>query len=810
VASLIAVLPWPRRKSGDRLDALRRSLAGRYRVERKIGEGGMAEVFLAEDLKHARSVAIKVLKPEIGSAVGAARFLSEIRVTAQLRHPNILPLYASGERGGFLFYVMPFVEGETLAERLAREGPMKADEAVRLVSQLAGALDYAHERGLVHRDIKPGNIMLERGQAVLTDFGIARAISRTTVWRARTGVTEPGKSPSNPIAESSEGPDGGRERRPKESRVTATGGAIGSPLYMSPEQALGRTDLDGRTDLYSLGCVAYEMLAGAPPFVAPTALVAMARHVGDPVPPLSRRRPDLPVRLIAAVERTLAKSPDERFPDMRAFVAELAASLDGGRAPAAERDAPKPTIAVLPFVDLAGDPEQAFFASGIHDAVIGELSKISSLRPISRTTMLTYQGVSSTIAEVASRLGVSAVLEGTVLRSGDRVRISLQLYEAPESLLWTETYERDLTDVLALHADVARSVARSIDATITAAEGERLNCCQPIDPGVYELYLRGRYQSAFVPTEAYRAIRYFEEAIERAPTFGAAHAGLARRLVWLASLGLEQGLDILPRAAAAAARAHVLDPSSADALAVLGYLRFVQDWDSAGARDALEEAVRLEPGNLDALVDLASHLYSVGAFDRADEVLARIEELDPFSPPTGLFRGWGLVMSRRFDDAVASLEASWDRHPGFPYLPVFAALSEVMRGNLDRALELARDAEALDPESRTLDFLNILAAVYAWTGAAEESRQVIARQDAQLSGENGAWFRWLARLILGDEAEALRWFDLAFEQRNPMLVLLPIHPIFEIARRHPIMGERIRAMGLVPAEGLAVSPATVR
>jgi serine/threonine protein kinase len=309
----------------DPFDSLKSALEDRYAIEREIGRGGMATVFLAEDVRHSRKVAVKVLKPELAESVGADRFLREIRTTANLRHPHIVPLYDSGQAAGFLYYVMPYVEGESLEQRLESERQLSVDETLRISSQVADALGYAHERGLLHRDIKPGNIMLERGHAVVTDFGVARAVSAA----------------------------GGE-------RLTSTGLAVGTPAYMSPEQASGDDRLDARSDLYSLACVVYEMLAGQPPFTGMTASVVMARHSLDPVPPLATVRPGLPAAVAMTVERALAKTPADRFPS----TAEWARALAMGPAPESATppasadvadSAARPTremelgIAVLPF-----------------------------------------------------------------------------------------------------------------------------------------------------------------------------------------------------------------------------------------------------------------------------------------------------------------------------------------------------------------------------------------------------------------------------------------------------------------------------
>jgi serine/threonine-protein kinase len=422
------------------LGLLTTALSDRYRIERELGAGGMATVYLAEDLRHQRKVAVKVLRPELAAALGHERFLREITTTANLRHPHILPLFDSGQAvappqgESFLFYVMPYVEGESLRDRLDREKQLPLDDALQIAREVADALSYAHQRGVIHRDIKPANILLESGHAVVADFGIARAI------------TEAGGT-----------------------KLTETGLAIGTPAYMSPEQAAGDGELDGRSDLYALGCVLYEMLAGQPPFTGPTVESLVYQHLTVDAPSVTNLRPAVPPQIAGVLERALAKVPADRFNP----VAEFADALHTGGAPSAAAPAKlrrwipvlatatmlaaiavifdiggiRPrgggglieSLAVLPLESLAADPGHEYFADGMTEALITELSKIEALRVISRTSVMQYKGARKSLPDIARELNVDGIVEGSVLRDGNRVRVTAQLIDAAaDRHLWAE------------------------------------------------------------------------------------------------------------------------------------------------------------------------------------------------------------------------------------------------------------------------------------------------------------------------------------------------------------------------------------
>jgi len=445
------------------IDRLQGALAGRYRLEREVGRGGMATVHLAQDLKHRRPVAVKVLHPELAVNVGADRFLREIDIAAGLNHPHILTLIDSGNADGLLYYVMPFVEGESLRGRLARDGRLPITEAVELTRKVATALAYAHARGVVHRDIKPENIMLHEGEPMVTDFGIARAVS--------------GEGES----------------------LTQTGMSLGTPAYMSPEQASGEHEIDGRSDIYSLGCVLYEMLAGEPPFTGPSVQAIIVRRFTEPARSVRALRPEVPELVDRALLRALARAPEERF----AAAAQLAQALapatpvrtppDGAPTIVTASHRAARSIAVLPFADMSPAKDQDYFCEGIAEEIINALAKIDALQVASRSSAFGYKGKNQDIRQVGEQLNVATVMEGSVRKAGNRLRITAQLINVTDGYhLWSERYDRELEDVFAVQDEIAANIVKALRLVLTDEQRRAIERPQTGNVEAYEFYLRGR------------------------------------------------------------------------------------------------------------------------------------------------------------------------------------------------------------------------------------------------------------------------------------------------------------------------------
>ena len=458
----------------DQLERVSAALGASYRIEREIGMGGMATVYLAHDLKHDRKVALKVLRPELTAAMGTDRFPREIHIIAQLQHPHIVPLYDSGESGGFLYYVMPFVEGESLRARLSRTGRLSVSETVRLLHEIADALAYAHARGIVHRDIKPDNVMLSGRHAAVTDFGVAKAVSAA----------------------------GG-------DKLTTVGIAVGTPQYMAPEQAMAEPVIDHRADLYALGVLGYEMLTGQPAFEATTAQAMLSAHVLEQPHDVRERRPDVPALLADLLLKCLAKQPAGRWQSADELVAELeiiATTPSGGITPTTTRPVTAAThpagrkrgllvavgllivlgggaavwqladgggggiqrIGVLPIEDISG--QDAVFVDAMHDALTNALSRIGAVGVAPRSAILSYRRTPKTTREIARELDLDAVVETTVFRSGKVMRVNVQ-FDDPVTTrsLWSETFERDVSDVLAAQADIVSRTAAGVAKALNLA-----------------------------------------------------------------------------------------------------------------------------------------------------------------------------------------------------------------------------------------------------------------------------------------------------------------------------------------------------
>src|SRR6476646_9198360 len=466
---------------------LTKALSGRYRVEGELGAGGMATVYQARDQRHDRSVAIKVLHPEVAASVDAERFLAEIHTTAKLSHPNILPLFDSGSDDGTLYYVMPLVVGESLRARLQREKTLETAEALRITREVADALGYAHANGVIHRDIKPENILLQSGHALVTDFGIARAPGLLT----------------------------------RSDRLTGAGLSVGTPAYMSPEQASADPHVDGRADQYSLACVLFEMLTGEPPFAGPSVDSILVRRFTRPPPRATSRRADIARHLDGALFKAMARDPNERFTSIERFIEALSTPA---RPWSAVFDTTE-SVAVLPFANMSGDPENEFFGDGMAEEIINALAKLPGLRVAARTSSFMFKGKSHDLRAIGEQLNVDAVLEGSVRRAGNRVRITAQLVSVNDGYhLWSERYDRELTDIFVIQDEIATAIAGRLAAALRGIEAKSLVRASTSNLEAYELYLKARALMTHRGSSLLIAIEKLERAVALDPEFAPAFA----------------------------------------------------------------------------------------------------------------------------------------------------------------------------------------------------------------------------------------------------------------------------------------------
>jgi serine/threonine-protein kinase len=769
---------------GDELRSrLGRALGRGYALERELVGGGMSRVFVASDTALDRRIVVKVLPPEMAAAVNVERFRREIQLAASLLHPHIIPLLNAGETHGLPYYTMPFVEGESLRARLERDSRMDVSEAIRLVCEIAGALDYAHRRGIVHRDIKPENILAHDGHALVTDFGIARAISRA----ARKDV------------------------------LTTAGIALGTPAYMSPEQGSGDGEIDGRSDIYALGCLLFELLADRPPFTGPTPLAIIVRHLNDPVPGVRALRPDVPAGIEAAVSRALAKRPADRF----ATAAEFAAALEkpeplpaaaGPRAPqppaGTEGTATPRFVAVLPFANMSAEVENEYFSDGITEDIIAQLSKIRDLKVLSRTSSMRYKQHSESVREIGRDLGVTHVLEGSVRRSGTRLRIVAQLIDAKsDEHLWAETYDRELTDIFAIQTEVAERIATILHARLSPTDRSRLAQKPTEDMEAYNLYLLGRHHyNKVTPADFEKALAYYRRAIERDPTFARAHASLAEAKLYLGTgyWGIRPH-DAFPEAFALATRALSLDPHDAESHAAAGVYHewYEYDWRKGGAE--LEQALALNPSSPMIRLYNAMHLAAVGRFDEAVAQRDVACQLDPGAMAVRGNAMWILYLARRMEQAVAEGRSLREIEPSSAYGAFSHGLACAQGGPADEAIEAFRDAVRLSNGASL--YVVMLAYGLAVGGHTEAARELLG----ELQRRPDAGFIWPMGLAmayghLGEESTALDFLERAHEERVGWMLMIGREPALDVLRPTPRFDALLRKIG--PPEAIpALKPA---
>jgi len=736
--------------AGPYVTTFQQALADRYRIERELGVGGMARVYLARDLKHDRLVAVKVMLPEVAASLGAERFLREIQLAARLTHPHILPLLDSGTADGVPFYVMPFVDGEDIRAWLDRDGRLGVADAVQIAREVADALNYAHAADVLHRDVKPENILMLAGHAVMLDFGVARAMSASREEEASA--------------------DG-----------EAAGMAVGTPAYMSPEQAAGESGIDGRSDQYGLGLMLWEMLAGEQPFTGPTVQAVIAKRFFEVPAPIDSKRPEVPPHVVDALTRSLASDPADRFATAGAFAKELARATATAPAPAAPAF---PSIAVLPFTNIGQDPENAFLADGIADEVISALGRLRTLQVAARTSSYAFRGKTDDLASIGTALKVAHVLEGSVQRGGARIRVKVALLRVADGQqLWNAQFDRLLDDVFAIQDEISASISGALEATLVSgapgapaavAAAPMARAAAPsTDVETYQLYLKGRFQWNRRTEEGLsQAVDLFRAATERDPQFAPAFAGLADSYVVLGTYGARAPHEVMPLARDMARKALAIDPSLAEPHAALGMVAASYDHDWAAAEASFARAVTLAPAYATAYQWRAVALWvPLARFDDAMADIAQAQTLDPLSLAISATAGIVLALAGRCDDAIARHGQTLALAPKFGMAHFFLAQAQLGAGLVADAEESV--AQAIDLTGGSPEMFTLGALVSAAMGDRSRAQDV---RDGLLGLREeryvGASLIARAHLASGALDDAIAWLQRAVNERDADVIYL--------------------------------------
>jgi serine/threonine-protein kinase len=743
----------------DLTTRLQATLGPSFAIERELGGGGMSHVFLVADAALSRRIVVKILPPNPNAKVDAERFDREIRIAASLQHPCIVPVLTTGFMDDVPYYTMPFVAGESLRVKLATGQLLPLPRAVRVLRDVASAVAHAHEHGVAHRDLKPDNVLLSSGYAVVTDFGIAKAVSRS--------------------------------REDVDQELTLRGMTVGTPAYMAPEQAAADPAADHRVDLYALGVMAYEILTGHRPFVARTAQELLVAHITRPPAPITDRRLDLPATLSALVMRCLAKGAAERpsaveVVDTLDSVASAVGTTNASATPATPgTSAALPSIAVLPFVNLTGSADNDYLADGIAEEILNALARLRTMHVAARSSSFGFRGSSIDLRAVGERLGVRTVLEGSVRRSGNRLRVSVQLADVTTGFqLWSERYDREAADVFDVEDQIAASVVDTLKVTLLNAPGAPLAPRRTTNFEAYELYLRGRHAWNQVGAGIERALELFEQALELDPQFALAHAGVADVFILAGIFESMPPAEAFPLARVAVERALSLDESLAEAHTSLGAIRLFHDWDFAAARASLEKAIALNPSNVGAYGWLAMYHTFRADHGAALDWAHRGVQVDPLAATASYSELFALYMAGRFEQAVDCAHRVLALNPGYAegYRCLGACLLAL--GKNGPALDALRQAVKVG-DSYPWAVAN-LAAALSYLGDISEAERILGDLERRARDE------WISPMTIAVVYAALGRFDdaisaieRAFEERDCWVVSIAVDPACASLRGHP-------------------------
>jgi serine/threonine-protein kinase len=731
-----------------------------YIILEELGRGGMGVVYKAKDTQLKRTVVLKFLHSHaFESDDDRRRFTREARIGAALDHANICTVFEIDEEDGRIFIAMAYIEGVALKEKI-RSGPLHINVAVDIATQVANGLLAAHEKDIVHRDIKSSNIMVTGdGRVQIMDFGLARVL-------------------------------GGRE--------ISGEGLVGSPSYMSPEQARGEK-VDVRTDIWSLGVVLYEMLTGELPFRGEFEAAVVYSILNEEAVPLMSRRPEVPMELARVVNKMIAKDRDARYRTMDAVIADLSAAKHvvkiGTRQPGRQD---RPSIAVLPFADMSPDGNQEYFCDGLSEEITGALARVERLRVVARTSAFSFKGKNVPAPEIGRKLGVKTLLDGSVRKAGDHLRIAVHLTNAENGYeLWSQNYDREMEDIFAIQDEIQLAIVEQLKVTLLGEDRAALVKRHTVDPEAFSLYWQGRYFWNKRTEEGYRkGLEYFHQAIERDSSYALAYVGVADcydLLGWYDHLAPEEAF---PKARKAASKAMELDESLAEAHATAGWICVNFDWSWQCAEAGYKRAIELNPGYATAHQWYAEYLSYMGRHKEAITHAERAVELDPLSIIINCDLGQVFYYARDYERAAAQLRRALEMDADFAVANFFLAFVH---------LQSQQHAEATEAAKRALDLsggndpthIAQLGAVYAFSGEVDKARTTLQTLK-ELSGERYVSPFCVALVYsgLGHKDEAFTWLNSAFDAHDHWLETLKVHPAIDGLRADPRYGELLAKMRL--------------
>jgi serine/threonine protein kinase/Tfp pilus assembly protein PilF len=706
-----------------------------YKILEKLGEGGMGVVCKAEDTKLKRTVALKFLSPQaVGTEEDKTRFIHEAQSAAALNHPNICTVHEIGEYENQPFIAMECIEGESLKAKI-KSGLLGVDEAVQVAIDIAEGLQEAHSKGIIHRDIKSANIMLTpAGRVKVMDFGLAKSSGGT--------------------------------------QLTQSGTTIGTVAYMSPEQGRGEP-VDHRTDIWSLGIVLYEMITGELPFKADYEQATIYLIMNEEPASVRSRRSDVPKELEQIIQKSLAKNPQDRYERIESFAADLRGLKDRATMKSKDDDSTKEehSIAVLPFVDMSPNNDQEYFCDGLAEELINALANVKPLRVAARTSAFSFKGEKHDVREIGEKLNVDTVLEGSIRKAGNRLRITAQLVNAADGYhLWSEKYDRTLEDIFAIQDEISLAIVDKLKIELLGEEASRLTKRGTENLEAYDLYVRGRFFWEKRGEGLNKAVDYFKEAIEKDPKYAAPYAGIADSYNLLAFYGFLPAHDAMPKAKEYAQKAIEIDDTIAEAHCALAWIHQYYDWDFTKSEQEFKRAIELNPAYTPAHYWYSSTLFATGLLDDGQRENERAITLDPLSVQAYTVYGWNLIGQLQLEQSVEKLNRALELNPDYAHAHWLLGCNYYLLSRHEDALTEFQKAVTLS--NRNPWMISTVGSVYARLGKTSEARKILAELvDRSQSEYVQAFYFAYLYLGLGDLDEALAWLEKSFEARDPYLIL---------------------------------------